>query len=137
MSYENQIAELNGRVKVRVWPSKVHGVGLIATQNLKKGEKLFADHMPVAYNLPYSEFHRLLPEVREILLERWPQIVNGSAFFYPDTKLQAYCNHSETPNYSATEDTMLKDVKRGEEIFEDYRLIKGYEIVFPWLNVVK
>lgn len=137
MNYDVQVMELNLRVKVRIAPSKVHGVGLFALRKIKKGEKLFADHMPVAYNLPYSEFPRLTPEVRSLLLERWPQIANGSIFFYPDTKLQAYCNHSDTPNYDAMADMVIADIKKGDEIFEDYRVIPGYQQIFPWLAVDK
>lgn len=131
---EKQIAELNGRVKVRIGPSSIHGVGLIAIRNIRKGEMLFTDHIPVAYNLPYSEFHKLFPEVRQLLLERWPRILQGSIFFYPDTKLQAYCNHSNTPNYDSEHDVMLKDVKKGQEITENYRGILGWETIYPWLD---
>ena len=104
MNYEKQINELNERVKLRIAPSGIHGVGLFATRNLKKDEKLYTDHIPVGYSLPYAEFDKLLSDTRELMLERWPQIVNGSIFFYPDAKLQAYLNHSDKPNYDAQKD---------------------------------
>ena len=131
--WDKQIQELNGRVKVRIGPSKIHGVGLIALRKLEKGEKLFADYVPVAYNLPFEEFRHLRKEVRQLILERWPQIVNGSIFFYPDTKIQAYCNHSEEPNYDAMTDFLIRDVKKGDEITENYRIIPNYHLVHHWL----
>ncbi len=129
------IDTLNEIVKIRVGVSSVHGVGVIAMRDLKKGEKLQADAIPHAFDVPYTQFKKLRPEIRQLLLERWPQIVNGSPFLYPDTKMGAYMNHSDTPNYDPINDKMLKNVKAEEEIFEDYRNIDGYALAFPWLVV--
>ena len=130
---QRQIDELNSRVKVKVAPSKIHGVGLFALRNISKGEKMYGDHFPVMYNIPYDSFDKLLPEVKEYLLERWPQVINGSLFAYPDTHLQAFCNHSFKPNYDAKEDIALKDIQEGQEITEDYRAIEGWGQLYPWL----
>ena len=46
----------------------------------------------------------------------------------------AYMNHSSDANYDAVEDRTLRDIKEGEEITEDYRKIKGCEIVHPWIK---
>ena len=73
-------------------------------------------------------------EVRDILLGHWPQIVNGSHFLYPVTKMTAFINHSDDPNYDAKTDKLLKDVKQGEEITENYKLIENYQKVFAWLS---
>lgn len=124
---------MNDRVKLRLQPSKVHGVGVFAIRDIKKGQKLYADLVPCIYNLPYSNFKFLFESVRELLLERWPNIVNGSAFLYPDARMQAYMNHSDTPNYDAVNDLALKTIKAGDEIFEDYRNIQNYAQIFPWL----
>lgn len=130
----NQIAELNTFVTTRLAPSKIHGVGVFALDNLKKGDKLFADIAPRMYNVPYDDFNQIKPDVRQILLERWPQIINGSAFIYPDTQTQAFMNHSESANYDAFKDEMLMDVKSGEEITEDYRLIPNFDKIHRWLK---
>lgn len=127
------IETLNEVVKVRVGVSSVHGVGLIAMRDIQKGEALNADAIPHAFDVPFKSFKKLRPEVRQLLLERWPHIVNGSPFLFPDTKLGAYLNHSNTPNYDAKTDLVLEDIKEGEEVFEDYRQIEGFEQVYPWL----
>ena len=132
-THEIQKVELNERVKVRVAPSKIHGVGIFALRYIGKGEKLYAEHMPVLYTLPYSSFDELYPQVRQLLLERWPSVVNGAKFVYPTERIQALMNHSDSPNYDAIRDIMLEDVKEGEEITEDYRLISGWEVAHPWL----
>lgn len=130
---DQQIKELNTYCLTRVAPSKVHGVGVFALKDLPKGSVLFADMMIKMYTVPYESFSEIYPEARQLILERWPQVVNGSRFCFPDTRIQAYMNHSESPNYDAITDTVLEDIPAGTEITEDYRKIKGYEKVFPFL----
>lgn len=131
--YKEAIKLLNDIVKIRIAPSSIHGVGVIAMRNMKKGEKLYADSIPNAFDLPYSKLDELRKDVKEIILSHWPNIINGSNFLYPVTKMTAFLNHSDDPNYDAKEDVLLKDVKKGEEITENYKLIKNADKVFPWL----
>ena len=137
MNYDRQmgkqVQELNSYVLTKIQPSKIHGVGVFALRDIPKDMKVNADMMFRMYTLPLEYFDKLYPEVSELLLERWPQIVNGSRFIYPDTKIQAFMNHSDKPNYDATSDITLKKIKKGEEITEDYRQIEGWEKVFEWL----
>ena len=134
MTKEEQITRLNEVVKVRLAPSKVHGVGVVAMRDIPAGTRLNANLFPQTYDVPYSSFGKLFPEIKGLLLERWPHIVNGSKFMWPDCPLQGYMNHSDTPNYGGITDTTLKDIKAGEEIFEDYRAIPNYEKIFTWLD---
>lgn len=129
-----QVQMLNTLVSVRLQPSPIHGVGVFAIREIKKGEKLYADNMPEIFTLQYSEFNKLRPEVSDILLERWPLIVRGSAFVYPDSRYVAYMNHSDVPNYDAKEDRALTDIHVGEEVTEDYRKIEDYQKVHTWLT---
>lgn len=131
---ENAIKLLNEIVKVRIAPSKVHGVGVVAMRDLKKGEKLYLDAQFQWLDVPYKKFKELRPEVRELILERWPLVIKGSHFVYPDTRLQAYCNHSDFPNYDNKTDTTLTKIYAGEEITEDYKNIEGWETVYPWIK---
>lgn len=134
MNQQDQIDKLNSRVKYRIGPSPIQGVGIFALRDIPKGTRLHADEFPQPYSVPYSSFGQLFPEVKQLLLERWPQIVNGSRFCYPDTFLQAYMNHGgDESNYDAVNDIATKDIPKDAEILEDYRLIPGYEQVFPWL----
>jgi SET domain-containing protein len=134
MNYERQIAELNTYVKTRLGVSTIHGIGVFALRDIEKGEQLYADMMTKLYNLPYSEFDKLRPEIIDQLLQRWPQIVNGSAFAYPDTRIVAFMNHSDKPNYDAVNDVALRKIKEGEEITENYRKIEGADRVFTFLR---
>jgi SET domain-containing protein len=133
MNYTRQIDELNTYVKTRISPSSIHGVGVFAIHDIQKGQKLYTDIVPKMYNLPHKEFGNLFPTVRSLILEHWPQIVNGSHFAYPDTRIQAFMNHSEEPNYDAINDITLRKIKAGEEVTEDYRLIEGSREIHKWL----
>ena len=135
MNHTTQIRELNTYVKTYIGVSKIHGVGVFALRDIPKGQKLYADMAPKGYTLPYSEFGKLFPEIRKKLLERFPDIVNGSHFAHPDTRIVAFMNHGfgDNVNYDAENDIILKDVKVGEEITENYKLIKGWEKVFTFL----
>ena len=128
-----QATELNSHVKTYLAPSKVHGVGVHAIRDLREGEKLYVDMIPKLYSFPYSAFNKLFPEVKLHLLSQWPQIVNGSHFAYPTTRLQAFLNHGKE-NYDAKKDVILQDVKEGEEILENYCNIDNAEKVYPWLK---
>ena len=134
IDYTPQIKELNTYVLTKIAPSSIHGVGVFALRDIKKGQILYADILMKLYTLPYQEFHRLIPEVGDIILERFPQVINGSKFLYPDTRIQAFMNHSGTPNYDAVKDVALADIEQGEEITEDYRKIEGWEKIFGFIN---
>ena len=133
MTFGEQIAKLNSRAKLRIAPSKIHGVGIFAVRDIVRGETLYAGHMPEVYTFPYSNFGNLSPEVRKLILDRWPRVIEGSHFIYPDAAMMAYMNHSDDPNYDAELDLAVRDIKTGEEVTENYRKISGYETAFPWL----
>ena len=128
------ISYLNSTTLTKLAPSSIHGVGLFALRDLKAGDKLYADEFPRKYEIRYENFNKLLPEVREQIVNQFPLVASGHAFIWPTTKLQAFCNHSDDPNYAANLDIMLKDCKAGEEITEDYRLIVKWEELFPWIK---
>lgn len=131
---DDQIVLLNNLIKYKVGPSEVHGVGVIAMRDLKKGEKLNMDAVFHQFDLPYKDFKKLRPEVAHHILERWPLVTQGSHFIYPDAKISAFCNHADDPNYDCLEDKATRKIKKGEEIFEDYRKIEGWEGIFSWLK---
>ena len=110
MTNQDEINELNSIIKARIGVSKIHGVGVIATRDISKGEMVYADRMPKVYQVPYGSMSKLFPEVREIILERWPSIINGGKFIAPDARLLSFMNHSEDPNYDPITDTALRKI---------------------------
>jgi hypothetical protein len=134
LTKDEQIDELNAHVKARIAPSKIHGVGVFALCDLNTGEKLYASYLPRIFTVPYSNFSKLFPHVRTSILERWPSVINGGTFISPDVRLLTFMNHSEDASYDPETDTMLQNVKAGEEITENYKDMDNWEKVFPWLK---
>lgn len=132
--WKEAIKLLNEIVKIKLAPSPIHGVGVFALRDMKKGERVYADITLNAFDLPYKRFSELRPEVSETLLNYWGNIINGSHFLYPVTKMSGYINHSDNPNFDMTNDVLSKDVKKGEEITEDYRTLKNYKKLYKWLK---
>ena len=137
MTRNEQIDFLNETVKCRLAPSPVHGIGVFAMRDIKKGDTLhcFPKHPAQWFNIPFGSMSKLLPEVKELILQRWPSIVNGSAFISPNDMMWmvTFINHADDPNYDVGTDTALRDIRKGEEIFEDYRLMDNHGMVYPWL----
>ena len=127
------INKLHQKSLLYLAPSKVHGIGLFALRKIYKDEKLYADQMPEVYHISYGQFKKIKEPLRTMILGQWPQIVNDSAFVWPTTRMVAYCNHSEDPNFDAFRDMALKNIEEGEEVFEDYKMIPNWEMAFPWL----
>ena len=138
MTKDLQILELNNTVKCKLDASSIHGIGIFAMRNISKGDKLycFPAKTPRWYNVPYGSLTKLLPEIRELLLQRWASIINGSMFISPNDMswLCTYINHSNNPNYDVATDRAIVDIKEGEEITEDYRLMNNAEEVYPFLK---
>ena len=133
-SLKNACELLNEVVKIRLAPSSIHGVGVFAMRDIKKGEKIYSDIIPHQFDIPYKMLKRLDTEIRDIILGHFPLILGGSHFMYPVTKMSAYLNHSEDANYDAVKDEALRPIKKGEEVTENYRLIPNYQRIFAWLK---
>lgn len=134
MNQEDQINLLNKQVKIRIAPSKIHGVGVFALRNIAKGQKLNADNLPKVFTLSPTNLKKLFPEIREFILERWPLILSGSKFVYPTERILSFMNHSDNENYNPFTDTLIKPVKKGEEITENYRNIANWDKIYTWLK---
>lgn len=132
--WKQAIKLLNDLVKIKIATSTIHGVGVFAVRNLKKGDKLYADAIPNAFDIPYKLFRRMKPDVADIILGHWPNVVNGAHFLYPVTKMTAFINHSDNFNYDIIKDEMLKDVRSGEEVTMNYRCFNNWEKIFKWLK---
>ncbi len=133
VTIDAQIAYLNREVRCTIRPSPVHGIGVFALRDVKKGEKLYCETIskPAWLTIPYERFNEIRPEVRELILQRWPRVATEKdPFFYgfmspnEDQRLLSFMNHSSTPNYGPTAkytgDRALRDIQTGEEITEDY-----------------
>lgn len=134
--WEEQQAKILERwVNARLGASPIHGIGVFAVRDIKKGQKLYLDIAPQMFQLSYKRLTNQMPSyITEMILERWPTVMRGSAFMYPDTRFVAYMNHSDDANYDAYNDVALRDIEVGEEITENYREITDWETLYPFLT---
>ena len=130
----NEITEINTIAKITLGRSNIHGIGVITLRDIHKGEIMYADRMPKIYKIPYGSFDKLFPEIKYVIMERWPNVIHNQPFVYPDARWLSFMNHSEKPNYDPITDTAIRFIKKGEEIFEDYRIVKEYQKIYPWLD---
>lgn len=122
------IERLNNEVWATIGVSSISGVGVIAIRDIPKGQKIYATSDDCEW-LCAPNLDGLLPEIRHIIKQRWPYAPQGF-FLSPndDARLVSFMNHGE-PNYDPKTDCALKDIHRGEEIFEQYppELVVGFQ----------
>ena len=116
---------LNKTVWATLGLSKLNGVGVLAIRDIPKGT-VFSDynlydlHLPKLFTMTQEEFDKILPEIKKLILDK-TVMTKTIAFFSPNTTqdLRSWMNHSDTPN--VVDFTITKDIKKGEELLEDYR----------------
>ncbi|MDP3881956.1 MAG: SET domain-containing protein [Nanoarchaeota archaeon] len=108
-------------VKTSVKPSPIHGLGLFADQNIKKGEIIYEPDPALDLLLTQDEFNQLPPTERSHI----------SHYGYFDKKLKKwhlahddirFCNHKKASNLTLKDGKLIakKDIKKGEELTQDY-----------------
>ena len=107
-------------VKTTIGPSKIHGIGLFATEFIAKGTMIWDLHAGFDLELTIEQLNSL------------PEIARDTLMFYcyPDGKYFVIClddarhmNHSENPNTGnhETGTIAIRDIHSGEEITCDYQ----------------
>lgn len=131
---DEEINELNTIGRATLGRSEIHGIGVFALRAIFKGQQVYADRMPKLYHIPIGSLNKLFPEVKNMILERWPLITQGQKFAFPDARLVSFMNHGEEENYDPVTDTAIKDIPKGAEILENYCRVPDAEKIYPWLN---
>ena len=139
LTTDEQIRELNSQVKCYIGPSSIHGVGVFALRDLMEGEKLYCTPMRQPsrwYSVSYGNIGKLFPEIKEMVLSRYASIINGSLFQSPndDVWLVLFLNHSDDSNYDHNTDLAKRNIAKGEEITQDYRLMTRAREIYTWLK---
>lgn len=109
-------------VKTKVAPSKIHGLGLFADEDIAKGTVIWKFNEIIDKKID-PEILNSLPETAREFILTYAYLENGKYILCCDN--DQYTNHSETPNVDTISDPSksiaVKDIKKGEEILEDYR----------------
>ena len=113
---------MNNEVWCKLAPSPIDGIGVFALRDIPKGQKMYC--VSSRCRLRYDPIDDLLPEIKALILQRWPY-ARTQGYLSPndDANLLSFMNHSKEPNYNPETDTALRDIPAGSEILEDY----GYD----------
>ncbi len=111
---------LNDEVWATIRPSKVHGVGVIAIRNVPKGQKMYLQELQKQL-IKLDSLDELEPEIRTLIQQRWPKAPQ-QPFAHPNEEVwfMSFMNHAEKANYDPQTDCALRNIKKGEEVFETY-----------------
>lgn len=132
----NIINHLNNTVYCKLAPSKIHGIGVFAIRDIPKGTQIWAKKHTNTETISLESTEGLHPAILEIIKQRWILAFQGDKFFSPndDARLLSFMNHSNEPNYDPITDKVIKDIKEGEEILEDYRIVPNYKEIYPFIE---
>lgn len=129
---------LNDTVWATLGPSKINGVGVIAIRDIPRGQ-ILTDYSVHNINkirvfvLKSTDFAFLHPGVRDLILGRtiFRKSQEKFHFYSPNYEqtLQSFMNHSEEANSDGR--VALRDIRKGEEITEDYRGLTNGEAIHP------
>jgi hypothetical protein len=122
---------LNSTVWATLRKSPIHNVGVFAIRDIPEGTPItdYTDYgdTHIQNILTPQEIEKIYPEIRKLILDRivFLKGYNNLQFFSPncDAKLQSWMNHSKTPNTTGTH--TLRNIKKGEELTEDFKEIAG------------
>ena len=126
-SYQAQVDELNSTVFCKLAPSEIHGVGVIAIRSIKKGTRITNHSIDFnffkEYHLTEKYFTKIKKPIRNLILDRMMFSKQNEKMFWfysPNSEscLRSFMNHSENPNSNGI--YTLRDIKRGEEVTENF-----------------
>lgn len=107
-------------VELKIEPSKIHGYGLFATKDIKKGDEIWCG---------VKGFEKKINENYYYTLNNVQKKFVNVYFPHHNEKLHIFCdysiflNHSDDPNVkniSTKKVIAIKDIKRGEELVGNY-----------------
>lgn len=128
-SKEDVLKHLKEDVYVRVGPSKIHGVGLIAVRDIPKGTDPFKNlYDPPTYAFSEEDLKDVPPGVRSMVKDYFGR--EEGLHYIPATGTNPldvlhFINHSSEPNVHTINEgsvfVAVRDIQAGEELFADYR----------------
>ncbi len=106
---------ISKEIKCNLGLSNIHGIGVFAIRDIKKGEHLF----PVSERT--IEIKDLDEKAMKVVLNRNVIYTTFSTVEHPNLEVNytAFMNHSDNPNSDGS--FALVSIKEGEEITESYR----------------
>jgi len=119
--YLATIEEIKETIWCRLGPSKIHGIGVIAIQDIPKGTRIQYEYEKLFWNLPDSYWHLLPKEILHLCFDRNIFERNNNFLLENPNRnahFRSFMNHSDHPNSDGN--IVNRDIKKGEEITESY-----------------
>lgn len=108
------------RVPTRLAPSRIHGLGVFATQRIAKGTTVWDFDAPVDQAIHVNHLASLPPWVQQYVATYGYREGHMIVLCGDDAR---YFNHSKTPNCRSghgTQTIAVRDIEAGEELTDDY-----------------
>ncbi|MFA6190436.1 MAG: SET domain-containing protein [Candidatus Staskawiczbacteria bacterium] len=108
----------------KVKPSKVHGVGLFADQDIKKGDLIYTPNSLLDVDLTEEQFKKLSPsEQKEV--EYYGYLNKKTNKWHVAFEMIRILNHGSNGKANVTQNedmimTAKRGIKKGEELLQDY-----------------
>lgn len=128
ISKQQLLKYLENDVYVRVGPSKVHGVGLIAVRDIPKGTDPFKNlYEPETFPFTQDELKNVPEPVVKMVNDYFGK--EDGQVYIPTTGMNPldllhFINHSDNPNVQPINEGWIfvttRDIKAGEELCSDY-----------------
>lgn len=128
MKKEKLLHELHYQTFATLKPSGLHGIGVFAIQDIKKGErKIFSEHESEWIEVSKEEVDALPKHARDLVENHC--LFNETHYYIPEYgfkmfDLAVYLNHADQPNLVSINDgeffEATRDIFIGEELLIDY-----------------
>jgi SET domain-containing protein len=128
MKKEKLLHELHHQTFAILKPSGLHGIGVFAIQDIKKGErKIFSEHESEWIEVSKEEVDALPKHARDLVENHC--LFNETHYYIPEYgfkmfDLAVYLNHADQPNLVSINDgeffEATRDISIGEELLIDY-----------------
>ena len=112
-------------VYVRLAPSRLHGVGVIAVRDIPSGTAIFGDDDAPLRRVPVRAVRRAPRELRRLYEDFC--ILRAGNYICPrsfnDLTVSWYLNHSKSPNVACDAEFRFwasRRIRKGEELLTDY-----------------
>ncbi len=112
-------------IKYRLDRSQIHGIGLFADQDVKKGDTIFTDEPLLDVNITEKQFTSLNKSTQKEILY-WGYFDKQNQKWHVDFDHIHFINHSFNPNMTqdmTRSDVLLvssRDIRAGEELTQNY-----------------
>ena len=127
-SYDIVLEYIKNEIYFRIKPSPIHGVGLFAIKDISQGTNITVEIEKMANIVDINKFDLvdIHPNVVKLLDDYCVSDNNCYKFYFPINYKWMhhwFINHSDNPNFDPSTGLTTKDIKEGEEIYEDYQIL--------------